>query len=96
MTFKEMKRYSSAIASIKYQCKNCGRKMVIINKVDKTICDHCGHLVYKNEEAEFKDKLKKQLYVLKRNENGIYFNSDEQKHENSINVLESKKTSENM
>lgn len=96
MTFKELKKYSSVISDLKIQCKNCGRKMVIINKVDKTICDHCGHLIYKNEEAEFKDKLKKEIISLKRNENGIYFNSDEQKHENSINVLESKKTSENI
>ena len=96
MTLKESKKYSSAIASIKYQCKNCGRKMLITRGKEKVICDHCGHLVYKNEEAEFKDKLKKEIISLKRNENGIYFNSDEQKHKNSINVLESKKTSKNI
>lgn len=71
MTLKELKKYSSAISDMKHQCKNCGRKMVIINKADKTICDHCGHLIYKNEEAEFKDKLKKEIISLKRHENAI-------------------------
>lgn len=71
MTLKELKKYSSAIASIKYQCKNCGRKMLITRGKEKVICDHCGHLIYKNEEAEFKDKLKKRLYVIKRHENII-------------------------
>lgn len=71
MTYKEMEKYSSVISTIKYQCKNCGRKMVIINKVDKTICDHCGHVIYKNKEAEFKDKLRKEIISLKRHENII-------------------------
>lgn len=26
MTYKEMEKYSSVISTIKYQCKNCGRK----------------------------------------------------------------------
>lgn len=96
MTLKELKKYSSAIASIKYQCKNCGRKMLITRGKEKVICDYCGHVIYKNEQAEFKDKLKKEIINLKRHENGIYFNSDEQKHKNSINVLENKKTSKNI
>ena len=71
MTFKEIKRYSSVISELKIQCKNCGRKMLITRGKEKVICDHCGHLIYENEEAEFKDKLKKEIISLKRHENTI-------------------------
>ena len=71
MTLKGLKKYSSAIASIKYQCKNCGRKMLITRGKEKVICDYCGHVIYKNEQAEFKDKLKKEIINLKKHENII-------------------------
>ena len=71
MTFKEINRYSSVISDLKIQCKNCGRKMLITRGKEKVICDHCGHLIYENEQSEFKDKLKKEIINLKRHENII-------------------------
>ena len=71
MTYKEMEKYATKMRDVKYQCKNCGRKMIIINSKDKAICDFCGHVIYKNEQAEFKDKLKKEIINLKRHENII-------------------------
>ena len=45
----------------KYPCPKCGRKMIIAYKMDKTICDYCGTLIYKDEKARFKDTMKKML-----------------------------------
>lgn len=46
------------------QCK-CGTKTIMTN-ADKTICRGCGHWVYKNKKAEFKNKLKENLCKTKR------------------------------
>ena len=55
----------------KYPCPKCGRKMIIAYKKDKTICDYCGTLIYKDEKAKFKDKMKKMMRKRKEeNENG--------------------------
>lgn len=45
----------------KYPCPKCGRKMIIAYKMDKTICDYCGTLIYKDEKAKFKDIMKKKI-----------------------------------
>lgn len=45
----------------KYPCPRCGRKMIIAYKEEHAICDYCGTLIYKDEKAKFKDKMKKML-----------------------------------
>lgn len=52
----------------KYPCPKCGRKMIISFKMDKTICDYCGTLIYKDEKARFKDKMRKMIIKEKNKE----------------------------
>lgn len=44
----------------RYKCSFCGWLNTIypFEKREKKICRNCGHYVYSNKEAEFKDKLK--------------------------------------
>ena len=44
----------------KFKCNRCGWFNVIypFEKRDKKVCKNCGHYVYINKQAEFKDKLK--------------------------------------
>ena len=53
----------------KYPCPKCGRKMLIGYKENKTICDYCGTLFYKDGKSEFKDKMKKMIEKKEREEN---------------------------
>jgi len=45
------------ISKDKVKCENCGHTM-IMSKVDRMICSHCGYWVYRNEQAKFKYKIK--------------------------------------
>ncbi len=45
----------------KYPCPKCGRKMIIAFKMEKTICDYCGTVIYKDEKAKFKDIMKRKI-----------------------------------
>ena len=53
-------KYEEEIAKYKIMCK-CGRKVFEGLKRDKQLCDWCGNYVYRNKQAEFKDKMKKRL-----------------------------------
>lgn len=46
---------------LKHSCPRCGRKMIITSKMEKTICDYCGTVIYKDEKAKFKDIMKKKI-----------------------------------
>lgn len=52
----------------KHPCPKCGRKMMIARKMDKTICDYCGTVIYKDEKARFKDKMRKMIIKEKNKE----------------------------
>ena len=56
---KEYNRYANERSKYKVPCPKCGRKMMIVYNMEKTICDHCGTLIYKDEKAKFKDKMRK-------------------------------------
>lgn len=47
----------------KYKCPRCGWFNIIypFEKKDKKVCKNCGHYVYINKQAEFKDKLKGEM-----------------------------------
>lgn len=61
----EYNRLSHILQSCSYQCKRCGRKEVIRHNLDRRLCSHCGHYIYKSEELEnqykFKEKLMKEM-----------------------------------
>lgn len=52
-------------------CKHCGHSLAFFNKrvITKLICSHCGHWIYRNDFAEFQDKLK--MSMLKGGNNDI-------------------------
>lgn len=54
-------KITEEFSKYKVYCKNCGHSILFIpfeNK-KKKICSWCGHIVYANDNLEFKDKLKK-------------------------------------
>ena len=64
-SYKDIKRYSKAVDLLKVQCKNCGRKTPFFSRTDRVICTWCRNYIYKNEQVEFKYKMKEVM----RNEN---------------------------
>ena len=55
------------LSNYKVYCKNCGHTLYFYpcDEKDKKICSWCKHTVYKNDVAEFKDKLKNQERKIK-------------------------------
>lgn len=51
----------NAYNEIKYECKNCGHKQLILPHREKEICDICGRYVFKNNKDEFKFRFKEAL-----------------------------------
>ena len=64
-TNKRLEDISRTIQQHKYQCENCGRKEVIRADMDRKICTHCGHYIYKSQEIKYKykfmEKIKEEL-----------------------------------
>ena len=60
MSFKDIVKCEKERANYKRYCI-CGHSIVFPQtaKVNKTICDWCGHWIYKNDYEEFKDKYQK-------------------------------------
>ena len=59
-TRKEDDRLFQEITSAKVKCPTCGHS-VLMYKMDRVICDWCGHWVYRNDKARFKYMLKKEM-----------------------------------
>lgn len=49
-----------ALSEYKVKCENCGHIVILITR-KKCICNWCGHMIYRNNEERFKDKLKEAL-----------------------------------
>lgn len=64
-TEKDEDKLASVYNKTCKQCKHCGYKTTMIN-VDRIIC-RCGNYIYKNEQVEFKYKLKEALNKCKNN-----------------------------
>lgn len=47
------------LAKLRVYCPNCGHSTTMPVFLDKKICSHCGHIIYRTKEIEFKDKLNK-------------------------------------
>lgn len=63
LTLKEYERMASEYAKVKYECSNCGHKVVIPYHVEKQLCNWCHNYVFKNKQDEFRYRLNE-----KRNE----------------------------
>ena len=57
MRFDEISKIVNALAPYKVKC-SCGHTMYIVKR-DRTICDWCGHWVYKDKLTEMKYELEK-------------------------------------
>lgn len=68
LTNEEIEKYQSELNNHKYQCKHCGRKVVIPSSVDKQLCSWCHNYVFKNSKDEFKYRMKEQLSKTKNRE----------------------------
>lgn len=61
LTIKEYERLSDEYDKVKYQCKNCGHKMIIPYNIDKQVCSWCKNYVFKDEKDEFKYRLEEKI-----------------------------------
>lgn len=61
LTKEEYQRMTEEYDKVKYTCKRCGHRVVIGNSRTKSICDWCGHYVFKNEKDEFKYRVKERM-----------------------------------
>lgn len=59
------KRFAE-IARLRIKCK-CSHT-VVFSKVDRIVCQYCGRLIFKNDKAEFKYRMKEKMLKGKRDE----------------------------
>ena len=57
---KEFKRMTEEYDKVKYTCK-CGHRVVIPYNKEKNICSWCHNYVFKNNQEEFKYRLKEKI-----------------------------------
>ena len=58
---KEFQNQAEYYSKIKYECKNCGHKVVIPTFQKKNICDWCGNYVFKNKKDEDLFRIKEKI-----------------------------------
>lgn len=61
LTIKEYERMTDEYDKVKYQCKNCGHKVIIPYNVDKQLCSWCHTYVFKTNQEEFKYRIKEYI-----------------------------------
>ena len=62
---KELSRLEDNLSKVKYQCKRCGRKMVIPERMTKRPCSWCGYYIFKNDKDEFAYRMNERLRSIK-------------------------------
>ncbi len=60
LTIEEYSRMTEELNKVKYRCK-CGHKVIIKYNEDKKLCNWCNYYVFKNNQAEFKYRLKEKI-----------------------------------
>lgn len=58
---KEFQNQAEYYSKIKYECKNCGHKVVIPAWKDSSLCDYCGILVFKDKKTEDLYRIKEKI-----------------------------------
>ncbi len=66
--FKEELSNHFITQQLKFPCQHCGRKMFIVAFRDSTICDWCGHKIFKTRKEWFNYNLTEA--IKKGNKNG--------------------------
>ena len=61
LTIKEYERMTYEYDKVKYRCKNCGRKVIIPYNAEKLLCTWCGNYVFKNNQEEFRYRIKEYI-----------------------------------
>ena len=60
----ELSQFQDNMAEFKHKC-TCGHIVYLSKKHPKRLCTWCKNIVYLDKQEEFKEKLKKQLKILK-------------------------------
>lgn len=60
LSTKEYKKLTEEYDKVKYTCK-CGHRVVIPYNKEKNICSWCHNYVFKNNQEEFKYRLKEKI-----------------------------------
>ena len=60
LTDKEYQRLTEEYDKVKYKCR-CGHRVVIKHNQTKAICSWCQNYVFKNNQEEFKYRLKEKI-----------------------------------
>ena len=61
LTIKEYERMADEYDKVKYRCKKCGRRVIIPYNIEKQLCTWCGSYVFKNDQEEFKYRIKEYI-----------------------------------
>lgn len=71
LSFNEIAILSGEQTKNRKLCKNCGHSK-LLGLQEKVICDHCGHYIFKDKQAEFKYRmLERQTKRKRENSNEI-------------------------
>ncbi len=60
MNYKEDKKRLNVYTNLTTKCK-CGHSIFMPVYVKKTICKHCGNLVFRDSKDEFEYRLRKEI-----------------------------------
>lgn len=60
LTVKEYKRMTEEYNKVKYTCK-CGHRVIIPKWINKQVCSWCGYYVFKNNQEEFRYRVKEKI-----------------------------------
>lgn len=65
LNYKEITILSGEQTRNKKRCKVCGHPQ-LLGKQDKVICKKCGNYIFKDDETEFKYRMKEQTIKQKK------------------------------
>lgn len=60
LTLKELEKLNTDRTENRKLCPNCGHSM-LLGRLDKKICDHCGFYVFKDNITEFHYRLREKM-----------------------------------
>lgn len=54
-------KYYSKIQERLFICKKCGKKELLDYKTNEKLCSHCGNIIKKDKQPDFKDRMRQIL-----------------------------------